>query len=94
MRLNDIKNVVHLAFQAGRYDAQIEMGVRADKVRRKEAELMLTVRGFKKCMIDKWVDNGLLKEYVGDRQNSPRFYSLREINELLTTEAIKISAKL
>lgn len=48
MTMSKIKELVSSAFQAGRIDVMIEMGVRADKVRRKEAEQYLTMKGFKK----------------------------------------------
>ena len=48
MRMSKIKELVSDAFQAGRIDVMIEMGVRADKVHRKEAEQYLTMKGFKK----------------------------------------------
>lgn len=89
MGLNEIKQIVATAFQAGRYDAQIDMGIRPDRVRRKEAEMILKSRGFAKSLIDKWVNERLLKEYVGDSANSPRYYSLRELNEVLATIAIR-----
>lgn len=89
MGLNEIKQLVATAFQAGRYDAQIDMGLRSDKIRRKQAEMMLKSRGFTKSQLDKWVDSRLVKEYVGDSTNSPRMYSLRDINEMLTSVSIK-----
>ncbi len=89
MGLNEIKQIVAAAFQAGRYDAQIDMGIRPDKVRRKEAEMMLKSRGFARSQLDKWIKERLLNEYVGDSVNSPRYYSLRELNEILATITIK-----
>ena len=66
MSLSEIKQLVSIAFQAGRMDAQFEMGLRSDKIRRKDAECYLASKGFEKQMIDKWVKNRLMKEYVGD----------------------------
>ena len=65
MSLSEIKQLVSVAFQAGRMDAQFEMGLRSDKIRRKDAECYLASKGFEKQMIDKWVKNRLMKEYVG-----------------------------
>ena len=66
MSLSEIKQLVSVAFQAGRMDAQFEMGLRSDRIRRKDAECYLASKGFEKQMIDKWVKNRLMKEYVGD----------------------------
>lgn len=87
--MSKIKDLVSIAFQAGRMDAQFEIGMRPDKVRRKEAECYLAAKGYDKNIIDKWVRNFLLKEYVGECKNSPRHYSLREINELLVSVQVK-----
>lgn len=38
MSLSEIKQLVSVAFQAGRMDAQFEMGLRSDRIRRKDAE--------------------------------------------------------
>lgn len=89
MSLSEIKQLVSIAFQAGRMDAQFEMGLRSDKIRRKDAECYLASKGFEKQMIDKWVKNRLMKEYVGDSKNSPRYYPLKEINELVVSCQIK-----
>lgn len=89
MSLSEIKQLVSVAFQAGRMDAQFEMGLRSDRIRRKDAECYLASKGFEKQMIDKWVKNRLMKEYVGDSKNSPRYYSLKEINELVVSCQIK-----
>ena len=89
MSLSEIKQLVSVAFQAGRMDAQFEMGLRSDRIRRKDAECYLVSKGFEKQMIDKWVKNRLMKEYVGDSKNSPRYYSLKEINELVVSCQIK-----
>lgn len=89
MSLSEIKQLVSVAFQAGRMDAQFEMGVRPDKVRRKVAESYLASKGFEKQTIDKWVKNRLMNEYVGESKNSPRYYSLKEINELVVSCQVK-----
>lgn len=89
MTMSKIKELVSSAFQAGRIDVMIEMGVRADKVRRKEAEQNLTMKGFKKCTLDKWISDRLITEYVGECKNSPRLYSLSEINEVVLSATIK-----
>ena len=89
MGLSDIKQLVSTAFQAGRMDAQFDMGVCSDKVRRKVAENYLASKGFEKNSLDKWVQSLLLKEYVGESKNSPRYYSMREINEVLVSVQVK-----
>lgn len=89
MSLSEIKQLVSIAFQAGRMDAQFEMGLRSDRIRRKDAECYLAAKGFEKQMIDKWVKNRLMNEYVGESKNSPRYYSLKEINELVVSCQIK-----
>ena len=38
MSLSEIKQLVSIAFQAGRMDAQFDMGLRSDRIRRKDAE--------------------------------------------------------
>lgn len=87
--MSKIKDLVSVAFRAGRMDAQFDMGLRSDKVRRKDAECYLASRGYEKKTLDVWVRNLLLKEYVGERRNSPRYYSLREINELMVSVEVK-----
>lgn len=89
MDISKIKDLVSVAFQAGRMDAQFDVGLRPDKIRRKEAEYYLASKGYDKNILDKWVQNLLLKEYVGERRNSPKHYSLREINELLVSVQVK-----
>lgn len=89
MELSKIKGLVSIAFKAGRMDAQFDMGLRSDKVRRKDAECYLASRGYEKKTLDIWVNNLLLKEYTGDKKNSPRYYSLKEINELMVSVEIK-----
>lgn len=89
MELSEIKQLVSVAFQAGRMDAQSDMGLRTDKVRRKVAECYLASKGFDKNILDKWVQNFLIKEYVGESKNSPRRYSMREINEVIVAIEVK-----
>lgn len=89
MGLSDIKDLVATAFQAGRMDAQFEVGLRPKKVRRKEAEAFIAIKGYKKADLDKWVKNQLVKEYVGESVNSPRYYSLSDINETMVSLQLK-----
>lgn len=89
MGLSEIKELVSTAFQAGRMDAMFDMGVRSEKIRRKDAESYLASKGYKKNILDKWVDEHYIKEYVGDRANSPRYYSLGDINQMIVSSQIK-----
>lgn len=89
MSLSEIKQLVSTAFQAGRMDAQFDIGLRSDKIRRKDAECYLASKGYEKQILSKWVSDRLIKEYVGEKKNSPRYYSLREINELIVSVQIK-----
>lgn len=89
MRLNEIKDIVSSAFRAGRMDALFSLGKIKERVRRKEAEAYITSFGCSKGQLDKWIDEKLINEYVGECRNSPRLYSLNEINELLLTIQIK-----
>lgn len=89
MGLSDIKQIVSSAFQAGRMDAMFDLGKRNEMVRRKDAETFLCVNGLDKCVLDKWVGDGLVREFVGEKKNSPRLYSLRELNEVALSVKIK-----
>lgn len=89
MSLQEIKELVSSAFRAGRMDAQFTMGKQKERVRRKDAEAYITTFGYNKCLLDKWVGEKLITEYVGECKNSPRLYSLKEINELLLAIQIK-----
>lgn len=89
MGLSDIKDLVSTAFQAGRMDAQFEVGLRPKKVRRVEAENYIELKGFRKADLDRWVKNRLVTEFVGEKINSPRYYSLSEINEMLVSMQLK-----
>ena len=89
MSLSQVEQLVSTAFQAGYMNAQIEMKLRSDKVRRKDAENYLALRGYEKQILSKWVANRLIKEYVGDYKNSPCLYSLKEINKLMVSVQIK-----
>lgn len=89
MEISQIHKIVQSAFQAGRIDAQIDSGLRSNLVRKKEAEAMVAIRGFKKNILEKWVQNGLLKEYVGDSINSPKQYSVKELQEIMMSVIIK-----
>lgn len=89
MGLSDIKDLVSTAFQAGRMDAQFEVGLRPKKVCRVEAENYIASKGFRKADLDRWVKNRLVTEFVGEKINSPRYYSLSEINEMLVSMQLK-----
>lgn len=89
MGLSEIKDLVATAFQAGRMDAQFEIGLRPKNVRRKEAEAFICAKGYKKADLDKWVKNNLVEEYVGEKVNSPKYYSLSDINETLVSLQLK-----
>lgn len=83
MSLSEIKQLVSIAFQAGRMDAQFDMGLRSDRIRRKDAECYLASKGFEKQMIDKWVKNRLMKEYVGDLRTHLDIIPLKKSMNLL-----------
>jgi hypothetical protein len=85
MEISKIKSVVGAAFLAGYQKAQTELGVRSEWLRRKDAESIVRGRGYKAVMIDRWIANGLLKEHKGMSKNSPRLYSLNELNAVLTS---------
>lgn len=89
MGLSDIKNLVATAFQAGRMDAQFEAGLRPKKVRRADAENYIASKGYKKADLKKWVRCHLVAEYVGDKANSPRYYSLSDINETIVSLQVR-----
>lgn len=86
--IEQIKSLVSSAFAAGYSMAQVDGGLRADKLRRKEAESVLSRHGLKAVVLDRWVAEGLVEEHKGLR-NSPRWYSLKEINKVLTSVKIK-----
>ena len=89
MEIRTIKELVSNAFSAGFNAAQIECGLRSDKLRRKEARRFLAMRGVCEVTLDKWIASGLIEEHKGDSINSPRWYSLNEINKVLTSLQIK-----
>lgn len=55
------------------------MGVARPRLRREEAERLVRHFDFKACVIDKWVDAGMVEEYRGDKRNSPREYNSRQL---------------
>lgn len=55
------------------------MGVARPRLRREEAERLVRHFDFKTCVIDKWVDAGMVEEYRGDKRNSPREYNSRQL---------------
>ena len=75
---SEIKELISLVYAAGMMRAWTEMKVYPDKIRRKEAE-----KKIEKQTLDKWVKNFLIKEYVGDKKNSPRTYSINEIYQMV-----------
>lgn len=89
METSRIKALVSSAFLAGYQRAQTDFGVRDGRLRRKDAERLIKSRGYKPAMLDRWVTNGLLKEDKGASKNSPRTYSLSELNIILTSLEIK-----
>ena len=89
MEASRIKALVSSAFIAGYQRAQVDLGVRDGRLRRKDAEQLIKSRGYKSVMLDRWVANGLLKEDKGTSKNSPRTYSLSELNIILTSLEIK-----
>lgn len=89
MVIENLKSLVSSAFTAGYNAAQVGCGVRTDKIRRKTAEGILFSRGLKAVMLDRWIADGLLKEYKGQSKNSPRWYSLNELNKILTSIELK-----
>lgn len=88
MGIDKIKMLVSSAFAAGYQMAQVDGGLRTDKLRRKEAEALLSRHGLKAVVLDRWIAEGLVEEHKG-LKNSPRWYSLNEINKVLTSIQIK-----
>lgn len=80
---SEIKELISLVYAAGMMRAWTEMKVYPDKIRRKEAEKKIVFEGYEKQTLDKWVKNFLIKEYVGDKKNSPRTYSINEIYQMV-----------
>lgn len=89
MEIANIKRLVSSAFTAGYNAAQVGNGVRSDKLRRKTAEGILFSHGLKAVMLDRWIADGLLEEHKGNAKNSPRWYSLNELNNLLVSLEVK-----
>lgn len=89
MGLSDIKDLVSTAFQAGRMDAQFEAGLRPRKVRKADAENYIASKGYKKADLEKWVKSNLVTEYVGEKANSPRYYLLSDINEMIVSLQVR-----
>lgn len=89
MRANELMNIIECAFASGRIDSQIEMGVRSEYVRRADAEAILASRGFRKNTLTNWVNEGLVQELQGEKKNSPRKYSMRELSRAIMTINVK-----
>lgn len=81
---------VELAVDAGvqRYRRSIEP--EDDRVNQAEAKKYIARLGYRPVMLRRWVDNRLLTPVkVGDKQNSPVYYSMADIKTLLTTLKLK-----
>ena len=81
---------VELAVDAGvqRYCRSIEP--EDDRVNQAYAKKYIARLGYRPVMLRRWVDNRLLTPVkVGDKQNSPVYYSLADIKTLLTTLKLK-----
>lgn len=81
---------VELAVDAGvqRYCRSIEPT--NDRVNQAEAKKYIARLGYRPVMLRRWVDNRLLTPVkVGDKQNSPVYYSMADIKTLLTTLKLK-----
>lgn len=89
MGISEISKIVSCAFQAGHLAAQVDFGIRSERVRRKEAEQALKAHGFTKTTLDKWVQERLVTEYVGESKNSARTYSTKELMNAITSASIK-----
>ena len=88
--LDDMLRFVELAVDAGvqRYRRSIEP--EDDRVNQAYAKKYIARLGYRPVMLRRWVDNRLLTPVkVGDKQNSPVYYSMADIKTLLTTLKLK-----
>lgn len=56
----------------------------SDKIRKKDAEALLVRYGLQKCLLQRWIDNGLIVAHKGEN-NSPIWFSRLELIEMVGT---------
>lgn len=84
-----------LALMTGAVDAGVQRYVRSvdpltDNIKQNEAKRYLRRLGFKACLLQRWVDAGLLTPVkTGDAQNAPVTYSLADIKLLVNSLRLK-----
>lgn len=90
MGISDLQRIIRDAFTAGRMDAQVELGARKDKLSRKIAEYYIKGRGYTPSDLKNWVREGFVVEHVGEKINSPHWFSLKQINEAILSIEISM----
>ena len=81
-RIEDLKELMHTCVETGYLRGVQAMNPTFDRIRKRAAEEHLVRNGLRKILLGRWVSEGLLKEYKGEK-NSPKWYSLVEINEVI-----------
>ena len=82
--LESLKEFMHTCVEIGYIRGQVAMLPSSDKIRKKDAENLLVRNGFQKVLLQRWVGQGLIDENKGDK-NSPIWYSLTQIMEMIVT---------
>lgn len=75
---------MHTCVELGYIRGMMDMQPASGMVRKRDAEALLARNGFQKNMLQRWVSDGMVKEYRGEK-NSPLRYSLSDIVETIGT---------
>ena len=81
-RIEDLKELMHTCVETGYLRGVQAMSPLSDRIRKRAAEDYLVRNGLKKTLLGRWVSEGLIREHKGEN-NSPKWYSLVEINEVI-----------
>lgn len=81
-RLNELQGLMHACVEIGYLRGQVDISPSSGRIRKKDAEELLKRHGFEKVLLSRWVNEGLVTEYRGEK-NSPISYSLMQIMETI-----------
>lgn len=83
-KLEELRELIHVCIETGYLRGQRDLNPSGDKIRKKDAEAVLVRNGLQKVLLQRWVAAGMIQEHKGER-NSPKWYSLTQIYEMITT---------
>lgn len=78
----ELKELMSTCVEIGYIRAQVAMSPSSDRIRKKNAEALLTRNGLPKVLLQRWVGEGIVIESKGEK-NSPITYSLTQIMETI-----------